>query len=309
MCNSLARGAGITGTFVAWLSSSTTNAVDRVAGSRGWKRRDGQPVFDTISAAFSNGVMFNRIDLDETGASNLTGYVYTNTNSAGANAGNSCADWMSTTGTGDTGDVTGGIPYFSSGGVGDPCTTLLSLFCFQIGGVYVVQPQRASGSTGRIAFISSPRTAPGVAGLDAICSSDAQAAGLPGNYLAAVATSTSTIRSRFTVDSRPIIRVDGTVVAPDASAFFGGTDLASFVNQKADGTYVTGGITGNFALAWTGATDPAGSATVDTCINWTDMSANNYGTATDVGSAYTPKFWGGVRSRCDQLNGALCIAQ
>src|SRR5262245_12432676 len=47
ICQATADQAGLPGTYIAWLSTTTTNAVDRLAGSRGWVRTDGVPFADT----------------------------------------------------------------------------------------------------------------------------------------------------------------------------------------------------------------------------------------------------------------------
>src|SRR5215510_6780649 len=47
VCNESAANAGLPGVYVAWLSTSATNAIDRLAGARGWVRPDGRPFADT----------------------------------------------------------------------------------------------------------------------------------------------------------------------------------------------------------------------------------------------------------------------
>ena len=67
MCAQAANNAGLAGTFVAWISTSGVNAIDRITGARGWVRTDGASVMDTIDPAF-DGAMFAPIDHDENGA-------------------------------------------------------------------------------------------------------------------------------------------------------------------------------------------------------------------------------------------------
>jgi hypothetical protein len=43
ICNTRATQAGLLGTYVAWLSSTTMPAVNRLGGARGWIRTDGLP--------------------------------------------------------------------------------------------------------------------------------------------------------------------------------------------------------------------------------------------------------------------------
>ena len=65
-CMQAAQQAGLVGTFVAWLSTTTVNAVDRLSGARGWVRTDGLPIMDTITAGLA-GQTFSPIDHDEHG--------------------------------------------------------------------------------------------------------------------------------------------------------------------------------------------------------------------------------------------------
>src|SRR5689334_19443588 len=66
VCASRAVAKGLPGTFVAWLSTSTTDAIDRLAGSRGWVRVDGAPVADTAAEMIA-GRIYNPINVDEAG--------------------------------------------------------------------------------------------------------------------------------------------------------------------------------------------------------------------------------------------------
>jgi hypothetical protein len=46
LCNAEAADAGLPGTYVAYLSTSAVDAIDRIGGSRGWVRPDGRPFVD-----------------------------------------------------------------------------------------------------------------------------------------------------------------------------------------------------------------------------------------------------------------------
>src|SRR6202023_4310935 len=66
-CAGLATSAGLpTGTYKAWLSTSTVNAIDRLGSARGFVRVDKAPIADEISD-LTSGKILNPIDLDETG--------------------------------------------------------------------------------------------------------------------------------------------------------------------------------------------------------------------------------------------------
>jgi hypothetical protein len=224
-CAAAAAAAGLDGMFIAVLSTSTTNAGDRLNGSRGWVRVDGTPIVDTADAMFHPMLQpyptgeLNPIAFDEYGHAIPSPLdVWTGTTSSGTYdvAFAACGDWTTnasqtvTVGEADySADTFDGAPY--------NCSLTARLYCFEVGKSVTVSPVSIDG---RIAFLS---TAAGLGGglgaLDALCQSDAMAANLPGTYLAAAATTTTTISSRFTIDARPWRRVDGTYVA-DGSAMF-----------------------------------------------------------------------------------------
>src|SRR5213592_2896892 len=64
ICNARAQAAGLPGTYVAWLSSSTEPARDRLGSARGWVRLDGLPFTDTL-ADLAAGKVFYPVGLDE----------------------------------------------------------------------------------------------------------------------------------------------------------------------------------------------------------------------------------------------------
>jgi hypothetical protein len=66
ICSTLAGNAGLPGTFVALLSTSTVDARNRLAGARGWVRPDGRVVADTIEDLF-DGSVYHPILLTEDG--------------------------------------------------------------------------------------------------------------------------------------------------------------------------------------------------------------------------------------------------
>src|SRR5213079_1746563 len=99
--------------------------------------------------------------------------------------------------------------------------------CLELGHAVAVAPVVAVNL--RVAFVSNPTGAVGTAGLDAECQAEANAAALPGSYLAAVATTTGSIASRFALTTG-WRRVDGTQVSASAAAMFDGTTLVGVVN-------------------------------------------------------------------------------
>jgi hypothetical protein len=254
-----AAGAGLGGQFRAWISDSGVDAKDRLAGSRGWVRVDGEPIADTIDDMI-NQRFLNPIDVDETGAHVPDSNVWTGTGGGLRDTfTGTCSDWTSNAasvhGRVDATYQVFGVIYPNS-----TCDLSSRLLCFEVGHQAVVT---AKAHAGRIAFISKGRTMAGLAGLDQQCQTDANDAHLGGTYAAAVATSTGTIASRFpTLDATPYRRVDGTIVSADGPGLFGNR-LVSFIHQRADGWFVVGNIL-------TGANDVA-SIGMYTCADWTDL--------------------------------------
>ena len=304
-CAMSAASVGLTGEFRAWLSTSTVDAVDRFAGSRGWVLVDGTLVIDRIEDLAATGKMFAPIVLDERGIESV-GAVWTGTLPNGrVNTGNTCNDWTNTgstvIGNIDSGppDYTDWIPALCNG-------SLARLYCLQVGNNVALSPPRAID--GRLAFLSSPRAAAGLGALDGICSADATAAGLPGTYRAAVATTTATIASRFTIDNRPWRRVDGTLVA-SGPAMFDGSKLLGFVTQNADGTYhgASTALLSDVAV-FTGSINATTLGNpVTTCNDWSDVSASQTGGYGAPNHLLPTYFWYLGDLACSQGLPVLCF--
>ena len=298
ICQADARAAGLDGTFLAFMSTQTVHARSRFTSSRGWVLADGTPLLDTMDGVFDAFVIFNALDRDAFGTRFPLVFAWTGTNFAGETyTGQTCADWQSSTASGAGGASTD--PGFAGGGIYD-CTNFLSLFCFEVGDVDVVTPTRSSG---RIAFVSSTaRTAgTGTAELDMICRDDASAAGLTGQYLAAVGTTSTAAASRFVVDARPWVRIDGTVIA-GPGGMFAGSSLDSFLNQNADGTYTV-------TLTWTGVGIDSMQPVVSTecCADWNALGGETgaIGAVNTLSSA----FWNAGQIPCTTQVRVRCFEQ
>jgi len=66
VCQARAAAGGLSGTFRAWLASSTANAVDRLVSNGPWVRIDGVKVADN-KADLTDGTLFSAINQDEFG--------------------------------------------------------------------------------------------------------------------------------------------------------------------------------------------------------------------------------------------------
>jgi Protein of unknown function (DUF1554) len=152
-CQVLADAAGLDGTFKAWLSDSTVQAVARLTHSAdAYVRPDGVHIASSW-ADLVDGTIQNPINVDERGQVvpgaawvELEGDVWTGTTDSGAALPTHCKDW---TGTGTPTELPGGGYFFgddnfgrtgstaktsdwSGGSYNFSCTTQeMRIFCFQ----------------------------------------------------------------------------------------------------------------------------------------------------------------------------------
>jgi hypothetical protein len=278
ICADRARDAGLPGTFVAYLSTSTVNANDRLTGARGWYRVDGAPVVDTV-ADIANNAMILPPRLDEHGNDlvSTSGYVTTGTFNGTVNA--SCSDYTDPNGIANVGVASFTANSFSNQNF-VPCSEPTRLYCFQTD--YSI-PITFTPAEGRAAFLSAAPFTPssGIATADAICSSEALAAGLTGTFLALLPTSMPAA-NRFDTTGAMWVRRDGIALARTAAELMSGVLIAP-LNVTAAGVYddhlvITGGY------APTAPVDP-----LRTCDGWTNAAGGNalgYAVASNA-SAFT----------------------
>ena len=93
-CQNVADTAGITGTFKAWLSDSSTNAIDRLTSNGPWVRLDGVKIADDKTDLI-DGRLFTPIDVNEMGNYSAVHPVWTGTDSSGNKLLTTCSDWQS----------------------------------------------------------------------------------------------------------------------------------------------------------------------------------------------------------------------
>ena len=264
LCQTRAGIAGLPGTYVAWMSSATTNARDRLGSARGWIRPDGQPFADTVANLVSGDVWYPA-RIDELGAD--TGYVWTETASdfdGTYDATNGCS--------------LGGRP--TQGGVGWSTGVLVSygrLTCF---GIDQITPVSLSRAIGRLAFVSTTAFAPstGIAAADTACGTDATAAGLAGTYRAFLPTTTATAASRFSLAGASWVRTDGVALFAAATDLTAWTTIAP-LDHHADGSLAAGG------RVWSGSS-PTAPTIASTCTNWTSNASSGTASEEDESELY-----------------------
>ncbi len=271
-CAARAAEAGLPGTYVAWLSTSTVDAVSRLGTARGWVRTDGLPFADSTSALTTANAVLYPPRLDEWGRNLSTSEVITGTGPDGrVKLGYTCDDWTNTAAPLLLlGDATAGPRSWTNWG-GTSCIGVWRghLYCF---GIDAVQPVTPGPVSGRRAFLSGPISpGGGVAALDGACAAEAGAAGLGGTFKALVATGTASAASRFDLTRTPWVRLDGVAVVA-ATADVATKDLAAPIAVGSDGAYRMD------PYVWSGAASPASLGEPGaTCADWTDGSAAGKG--------------------------------
>ena len=282
VCNGLAEAAGLPGTYLAWLPTSAETVPVRLAAARGWVRRDGRPVADTIAELLAGG--WYPIDIDEAGAivrSSIApgSVVATATHRDGSADASDCAGYTPA-GTGQS--VITGLADFGRGmwldATSASCDTPMRLYCF---GIDHTRPVVAAAPGSRRAFVSSAAfvNSTGLAGADALCQGDATAANLMGTFRALLADVGTTAISRFATTGAPWARVDGVLLASTPAAFAAAITLAP-LELSADGVHVAS------STVTTGAPSPsAPGSTASTCAGWTSSGTGETRTISPTGSA------------------------
>jgi hypothetical protein len=264
-CQQRAEAAGLVGKFQALLSTSTVPAFSRLGSSRGWVRMDGTPFADT-QADLIAGKLYYPLSVDEQGQE-TTGdyYAFTGTKAGGApDTGRTGDDWGPPSAACQAGlgmTIDGTASWYAA--TGQPCRFDAHLFCLEVGRTSAVSPPTPPAGARR-AFRSRTLWDPstGLPSADAICASEAQAASLPGSFLAFLATSTASATSRFDLTGPPWVRTDGVSLVAKAS------DLASGRVMAALAVGADGQVPSGVYDAWTGADAPDRPATTDNCRNW-----------------------------------------
>jgi hypothetical protein len=263
VCAQRAAAAGLTGTYIAWLSQSQS-ARARLGGARGFVRRDGLAIADAVDQLA--GAMWRPVALDENGDVVPAGdQVMTGADHNGDELGN-CNGLSDPTGGIATGFPDGTASIFGSVVMATPasCGIPYRNYCFEIDRVVAIsEPVHA----GRRAFTSSMQPGGGIARADANCAADASAAGLVGSFKALLAVEGASAASRFTSAGANWVRLDGVAIAATPADFLSGAWQAP-IAFAADGTRTD-------VSAWFGADDPSTPGTAaSTCTSWTIADAS-----------------------------------
>jgi hypothetical protein len=287
-CANDAAVAGLPGTYRAWLSTSTVNAISRLGSASGWIAMDGLPFAATQADLVTGNTVYPpRLDLMRRDP-----YVYyTGTAANGTYSGFDCTDWTSTTTSASVGYSDGaGSDFTSEGTPGCNVFGPTPVLCF---GVDYQQTVHLTPQQGRLAFLSTPWSpGGGLASADAHCQADASAASLAGTYKALLAYTGGNAQDRFDLTGPTWVRRDGNRIVPNA-AQLGPAGLLSPLDMLASGA------TANASVAFTG------NATT-TCNDWTDTSSSLIAGGQPRRAAY---YWDTAGLSCNWSEPIYCLQE
>jgi len=263
LCAGAAMGAGLAGTYLAYLATLAEPAPARIAIARGWVRMDGKPIADRAEELTTK--MYYPVMFDAGGGLATAGVVVTGMNRDDTVT-LTCNDYNGGVNFVPCGDAAATAGDFASWGT-CACTGIgFAIYCFGVD--RVAQLSAPPPAVGRRMFALKNGWMPGggIASADAACVAEAAAAGLQGTFLALLSTTTAPAASRFTVSGPPWVRLDGVALSTDASTLLGGNTLESSPDVAADGSYVS-------LQVFTGASVPTATGdAVTTCSDWTSTS-------------------------------------
>ena len=262
VCERLVIRARIThepGEVMAWLSTSTRSAGERVGLHRGFVRMDGRPVADLL---WSPDIR-HAVELDETARPVGSREVFTGTEFDGT-AGGTCADWTSSASTlsAKVGDAHGGPTRWTAASNGQ-CSFPLPIYCLLLRSEVPFEPPR---DFGKIVFVSRgsfPVTS-GLAAADALCDSERPGGGPHNPFRALLPDGTAPASRRLNFEWR-YIRPDGTFLGMGGDLALGQT--WSGIWQTSDAYYVTA----DYPVATGGGRSPDEPVDLGfTCGDWRD---------------------------------------
>jgi hypothetical protein len=301
LCEQEALSAGLPGTYVALLSTTTVAARDRVGTARGWVRPDGLPVTNDLFDADSTFLYFppTLTARGEAATRDLASLaVMTGSTATGAVEYN-CNDYTESGGrlrSGFHGEVDG--RFIKGMLLGIHCGLDYPVYCAGIDHQNEVSPPVPE--VGRRAFVSTPTLAPaGLAGADAHCQSNAADAGLAGTFTALLGTTESTPASRLNMDGLPWVTTTGLRIIDD-SPDIATRSLRTAVAYDAWGQPLATSI-------FTGSTR-AGRIGDATCADWSSTESTDE-VRTGRNSAAQQFFWGYYPGPCDREHSLLCFEE
>lgn len=296
-CSQLATDAGLSGTYVAWISTDEVDAVERLGDARGWVRPDGQPFVDRQTDLIEGRVLYPPV-LDENGNPKRGRVGLTATASDGTGSNYNCENWTDfTDGYFSFGRPGGGAELWGAGflrSCADP--EPVHLYCF---GVDFTTPVEYQPVEGRFAFVTQAEAmgSAGIDAFDALCNQEAGGGGLPGSYRALVATEAAPAFDRFDTTGATWVNTLGVPLAESAGILPDLAHLDAAPSLTAAGDPIGGEY-------WTGASSP-NSVSGNTCSDWTSAE----GIGDFYYAAATTDWFDAPAHNCDASDRLLCLQE
>src|SRR5262249_53998924 len=143
------------GTYIAWISTSTSDARDRLGNARGWRRPDGIPFADTVTALVTTGpYSISLFGADGSRVDNGIGTVITGTSLDGTYAGAACSDLSAAT-TIEYGSIFATGATYTAEGQAATCTVGAHMLCLGVDRTEPVVLGPPSPGSYRRAFITA----------------------------------------------------------------------------------------------------------------------------------------------------------
>ena len=309
VCQARATAAGLTGTYVAWMSDSQNDAYCRVQGLTGkkancagnagpWVRPgDFKPFAPTLDKLLApTRQVFYAADVNEFGTaiSSTSDRVWTATDDNGVWTNNDCNSWTSSSSiyTAAYGEVLGGSTSWTRSSATDAsCGGFYHLRCMEVGTGPALPPRHPQNvkrafltsvaGNGNLSAWPDSFGATGTSAPDAICQARARFAGYPNaNAFKAWWTYYPTsISSRIFTSSTPYARPDGVILANTKSDLLD-LRLAAPWEQTELNTYVQGSA--DAGSVWTGTSQSSTtgsyytSGTTYSCNTWSNGTTSYY---------------------------------
>jgi hypothetical protein len=304
-CNRVASAAGINGAagtdFIAGASDSQRSLRQRLGTARGWVRRDGLPIGDTLEEIFDQSQMLYSPILTEHGRPSADALLaLTGTDPTGNASPDTCKDWTSLdSGVSFSAGLPGGSPRnwmsqsFGSLSCGGQS---FALYCMGISRSAAISVPAQSGK--RMWLTHAPYI-PGSMTPDAFCQSQR-----PAGVAQAVAFVAYTNRpAAAQLDPSALyVRTDGAVVGT-------GSDIAAL--KILAGPWLTndGSVGGASDAVWGGAEDPNVLADPTyNCNDWTSADGSGNGWVGDIDASSPRFFYTSAYTSCsNNLRAMRCV--
>jgi hypothetical protein len=289
-CNQLATAAGINNAtndaYVVWMAATNYAPATLLGSTRGWVRADLLPWIDNMATALYTGAVFYPVAYDENGqrviADTLSGMGGTSALFVGEN----CNDWTDSTLETSRGSTHAGAKGWTSNNAGvSSCGIASRVMCVMKG---ANTPVIVTPAAGKKIYLTKSAWIPGsgLSAADAKCMADAPA-------------SVTAVKAVLVASTRAItdvLDVTAIYVRPDGVKAGTGAEIVQAMIDSLPPATIEGAVTqdgsGNYVdtsvaqLVWTGL-PYLGSASTDTCQDWTSASSTDTGTGGCVATGWS----------------------